>query len=87
MRMLLAIVCSTIFTFVYAALAAKRRRAEMVLIPLRNILQPVPILGFLTFTVVFFMNLFRAACSAPNFLPACAELPSSSARVALRSPC
>jgi tripartite-type tricarboxylate transporter receptor subunit TctC len=30
--MLLAIVCSTIFTFVYAALAAKRRRAEMVLI-------------------------------------------------------
>jgi NitT/TauT family transport system permease protein len=58
MRMLLAIVCSIIFTFVYAALAAKSRRLEMVLIPLLDILQSVPILGFLTFTVVFFMNLF-----------------------------
>src|SRR6201988_1854649 len=58
MRMLLAIVCSIIFTFGYAALAAKSRRAEMVLIPLLDILQSVPILGFLTFTVVFFMNLF-----------------------------
>jgi len=58
MRMLLAIVCSIVFTFGYAALAAKSRRAEMVLIPLLDILQSVPILGFLTFTVVFFMNLF-----------------------------
>jgi NitT/TauT family transport system permease protein len=58
MRMLLAIVCSIVFTFAYAALAAKSRRAEMVLIPLLDILQSVPILGFLTFTVVFFMNLF-----------------------------
>jgi NitT/TauT family transport system permease protein len=58
LRMLLAIVCSIIFTFIYAALAAKSRRAEMVLIPLLDILQSVPILGFLTFTVVFFINLF-----------------------------
>jgi NitT/TauT family transport system permease protein len=58
LRMLLAIVCSLVFTFGYAALAAKSRRAEMVLIPLLDILQSVPILGFLTFTVVFFMNLF-----------------------------
>ena len=39
MRMLLAIVCSIIFTFIYAALAAKSRRAETVLIPLLDILQ------------------------------------------------
>ena len=58
LRMLLAIVCSTIFTFVYAAIAARSRRAEMVMIPVLDILQSVPILGFLTFTVVFFMNLF-----------------------------
>jgi NitT/TauT family transport system permease protein len=58
MRMLLAIICSTVFTFIYATIAAKSRRAEMVLIPLLDILQSVPILGFLTFTVVFFMNLF-----------------------------
>jgi len=58
MRMLLAIVCSTVFTFIYAAIAAKSRRAEMVMIPLLDILQSVPILGFLSFTVLFFMNLF-----------------------------
>jgi NitT/TauT family transport system permease protein len=58
LRMLLAIICSTVFTFIYAAIAAKSRRAEMVLIPLLDILQSVPILGFLTFTVVFFLNLF-----------------------------
>jgi NitT/TauT family transport system permease protein len=58
MRMLLAMLCSVIFTFIYAAAAAKSRRLEMVLIPLLDILQSVPILGFLTFTVVFFMNLF-----------------------------
>ncbi|TWB03650.1 ABC transporter permease [Bradyrhizobium stylosanthis] len=57
-RMLAAIVCSTIFTFIYAAVSAKSRRAEMVLIPLLDILQSVPILGFLTFTVIFFLNLF-----------------------------
>jgi NitT/TauT family transport system permease protein len=72
MRMLLAIVCSIIFTFIYAALAAKSRRAEMVLIPLLDILQSVPILGFLTFTVVFFLNLFPGRCSAQNS-PACSR--------------
>src|SRR4030081_3654976 len=58
MRMLLAIVCSIVFTFLYAALAPKSRRADIVLIPLLDILQSVPILGFLNFTAVFFMNLF-----------------------------
>src|SRR6201993_113093 len=67
MRMLLAIICSIIFTFIYAALAAKSRRAEMVLIPLLDILQSVPILGFLTFTVVFFMNLFPGRVLGAEF--------------------
>ncbi|WP_237153675.1 ABC transporter permease [Oryzibacter oryziterrae] len=58
LRMLTAMVWSLVFTFVYATLAAKSRRAEMVLIPLLDVLQSVPILGFLTFTVVFFMGLF-----------------------------
>jgi len=58
LRMLLAIVCSTIFTFIYAAIAAKSRRAEMVMIPLLDILQSVPVLGFLFFIVPFLMNLF-----------------------------
>ena len=38
--------------------AAKSRRAALVLVPILDMLQSVPILGFLTFTVVFFMSLF-----------------------------
>ena len=58
MRMLAAIICSTLFTFAYGALAVKSRRAETVLIPLLDILQSVPVFSFLSFTVTFFLNLF-----------------------------
>jgi NitT/TauT family transport system permease protein len=58
LRMLAAMVASLVFTFTYATLAAKSRRAEMVLIPLLDILQSVPVLGYISFTVVFFMSLF-----------------------------
>jgi NitT/TauT family transport system permease protein len=58
LRMFAALACSLLFTFTYGTAAAKSRRAGLVLIPLLDILQSVPILGFLTFTVVFFMSLF-----------------------------
>jgi NitT/TauT family transport system permease protein len=58
LRMLAALVASLLFTFIYATLAAKSRRAEMVLIPLLDVLQSVPVLGYLSFTVVFFVSLF-----------------------------
>jgi len=58
MRMLAALAAALVFTFTYATLAAKSRRAEMVLIPLLDVLQSVPILGYLSFTVVFFVALF-----------------------------
>ena len=54
--MLAALLASLIFTFTYATLAAKSRRAELVLIPLLDVLQSVPILGYLSFTVVFFVS-------------------------------
>ncbi len=57
-RMFVALLFSLFFTFTYATLAAKSRRAGMVLIPILDILQSVPILGFLTFTTVFFLHLF-----------------------------
>ncbi|HEV2511933.1 ABC transporter permease subunit [Bosea sp. (in: a-proteobacteria)] len=57
-RMFAAIIASLVFTFTIATLAAKSRRAEMVIIPALDILQSVPVLGFLTFTVTFFMGLF-----------------------------
>jgi NitT/TauT family transport system permease protein len=55
--MLVALAFSLLFTFGYATLAAKNKRAELVLIPLLDILQSVPILGFLSITIVFFMSL------------------------------
>lgn len=58
LRMLAAIVASLVFTLIYATIAAKSRRAEMVLIPVLDILQSVPVLGFLSFTVVGFMAMF-----------------------------
>ena len=58
LRMFAALFCSLVFTFTYATLAAKSRRAGLILIPILDVLQSVPILGFLTFTVVFFMSLF-----------------------------
>jgi NitT/TauT family transport system permease protein len=57
LRMLAAMALSLLFTFTYATWAAKSRRAEQLLIPLLDILQSVPILGFISVTVVFFMSL------------------------------
>ncbi|HYB54889.1 MAG TPA: ABC transporter permease subunit [Alphaproteobacteria bacterium] len=58
LRMLAALVASLIFTFVYGTLAGKSRRLAMVLIPLLDVLQSVPVLGYLSFTVTFFLALF-----------------------------
>jgi NitT/TauT family transport system permease protein len=56
LRMLIAMCASIVFTFTYATLAAKSRRAEIVLVPLLDILQSLPILGF-SITIVFFLSL------------------------------
>jgi NitT/TauT family transport system permease protein len=57
LRMLVALCFSLLFTFTYATLAAKSKRAELLLVPLLDILQSVPILGFVSVTIVFFMSL------------------------------
>ena len=58
LRMFAALACSLLFTLTYATWAAKSRRAGLILIPVLDILQSVPILGFLTFLVPFFLGLF-----------------------------
>ncbi len=58
LRMIAALVLSFLFTFTYATLAAKNRRAEVIMVPLLDILQSVPILGFLSITVAGFIALF-----------------------------
>src|SRR6202142_1098374 len=58
MRMLIALAVSLVFSLAYAALAAKSKRAEKVLVPMLDILQSIPILGFLSITVTGFIALF-----------------------------
>ncbi|HEX7968257.1 MAG TPA: ABC transporter permease subunit, partial [Stellaceae bacterium] len=58
LRMALALAASLVFSLAYAALAAKSRRAEKLLIPVLDILQSVPVLGFLSITVTGFIALF-----------------------------
>ncbi len=60
LRMLAAMVASLAFTLGYGTLAAKSRRAGMVLVPILDILQSVPVLGYISFTVTFFLALFPA---------------------------
>src|SRR6202521_2774979 len=57
LRMFAALALSLLFTFTYATWAAKSARAEKLLVPILDILQSVPILGFISITVVFFMSL------------------------------
>lgn len=61
LRMFVALFFSTLFTFVYGYIAARNRRAERVLIPLLDILQSVPVLGFLSVTVTAFIALFKGS--------------------------
>lgn len=57
-RMFIAYAASLAFTFVFGSLAAHNRTAEKVIIPTIDILQSVPVLGFLAVTVNGFMALF-----------------------------
>jgi NitT/TauT family transport system permease protein len=61
-----AMVFLLLFTFTYGSLAARSDRAGRVLIPLLEILQSVPILGFLSITVVGFLKLFPGSLLGPE---------------------
>jgi len=57
-RGLIAYVMSLAFTMVYAYWAAKDRMAERVLVPLLDILQSIPVLGFMPGLVLALVGLF-----------------------------
>jgi ABC-type nitrate/sulfonate/bicarbonate transport system permease component len=57
LRMFAGLFVSLLFTLTYATWAAKSPRAEKLLVPILDILQSVPIFGFLSVTVVFFLSL------------------------------
>ncbi|EIW15463.1 MULTISPECIES: ABC transporter permease [Pelosinus] len=58
LRMFIAFGASLIFTLIYGYIAAKSQTAETVLIPLLDMLQSIPVLGFLSATIVAFIALF-----------------------------
>jgi NitT/TauT family transport system permease protein len=58
LRMFIAFAAALLFTFTYGYVAAKSVRARKILLPLLDILQSVPVLGFLSITVTGFLALF-----------------------------
>lgn len=66
MRMFIALLLSLLFTFIVGAAAAKSERVGRVLIPIIDILQSVPILGYLSITIVAFIALFPNSMMGPE---------------------
>jgi NitT/TauT family transport system permease protein len=58
LRMFIGLFFSYAFSLGYAYVAARSRRARRIMIPALDILQSVPVLGFLAITVTFFLALF-----------------------------
>ena len=66
LRLLVALFFSLLFTFTVGTWAAKSRYAERIIIPLIDVLQSVPVLGFLSITVVGFIALFQGSILGPE---------------------
>jgi NitT/TauT family transport system permease protein len=58
LRMFIGLFLSVVFTLVYATAAARLPRAEKILLPILDILQSVPVLGFLTVIASTLVALF-----------------------------
>ncbi|OPA77761.1 sulfonate ABC transporter permease [Paenibacillus selenitireducens] len=67
LRMFIAFGASLLFTFIYGRIAAYNRTAEKIMIPAIDILQSVPVLGFLSATVLMFMALFPGSLLGVEF--------------------
>lgn len=65
-RMLIALLFSIIFTFIIGIIAAKNEKAERIIIPCIDILQSVPVLSFLSITVIGFIQLFPGSLLGPE---------------------
>ncbi|NQY42820.1 MAG: ABC transporter permease subunit [Legionellales bacterium] len=66
LRMILALGLSLLFTFIIGTLAAKNRKAESIIIPALDVLQAIPVLSFLSITVVGFISLFPGSLLGPE---------------------
>jgi NitT/TauT family transport system permease protein len=66
-RILIALFISLVFTFIVGTLAARNKHAERILIPAIDILQSVPVLGYLSITITAFIALFPGSLLGPTF--------------------
>lgn len=66
LRMLIAMVFSLLFTLVVGTLAAKNKHAERIIVPIIDVLQSVPVLAFLSITIVGFIALFPGSMMGPE---------------------
>lgn len=66
LRMFIALLLSLLVTFVFGSWAAKSKRAEEVIVPAVDVLQSVPVLSFLSITVVGFIHLFPNSQLGPE---------------------
>jgi len=66
LRMFMAMGISLLLTFLFGTWAAKSKHAERIIIPLVDVLQSVPILGFLSITVPTFIGLFPHSLWGPE---------------------
>lgn len=66
MRMFIALFASLLFTFTIGTWAAKSKRAEQIIIPAIDVLQSVPVLSFLSITIVGFIALFPGSMLGPE---------------------
>jgi len=66
LRMFIALSFSMLFTFVFGTWAAKSRHAERIIIPMIDILQSVPVLGYLSITLVAFVVFFKGSMLGPE---------------------
>ncbi|BBA83317.1 ABC transporter permease subunit [Lactiplantibacillus plantarum] len=57
-RLFIGMGYSILFSLIFGILAARYRSARYVILPIVNLLESVPLLGFLTFTTAWFMGLF-----------------------------
>jgi len=67
LRMFIALALSFVFSFIVGVIAAKSERAGKIIIPIIDILQSVPILGYLSILIIFFVSLFPGSLLGPQF--------------------
>lgn len=66
LRLFIALIFSLLFTFTFATWAAHNRQAEKIIIPIIDVLQSVPVLAFLSLTIIGFIKLFPNSLLGPQ---------------------